>query len=317
MNVESGKLQPGQARCPAESTQDIIARDKVKAPGWVTSESYAYLGSEDIDKTRYISADFQEEEFKRVWTRTWQWACREEQIPEVGDYMVYEIGTYSFIITRVTPTEVRAYYNACLHRGTKLRASSSEGTASEFKCTFHGWSWNIDGSNKTILCPWDFPHADPKEFSLPEARVELLAGFVWINMDPDAPTLEEYIGPAAMAHIREWRLEDRYVVCHVGKRIPSNWKLNVEAFMEAYHVPDTHPQVSPTNADVNSQYDTYGEHVNRFISTLGVVSPTKTGQYTEQDVLDQCVVGDSSIVTEKPTVPEGGSARLSVAAPLL
>jgi len=313
MNVETGKLQPGQARCPAESTQDIIARDRNKAPGWVASESYTYMGSEDIDTTRYTSAEYQNEEFKRMWTRTWQWACREEQIPEVGDYMVYEIGPYSFIITRVTPTEVRAYYNACLHRGTKLRASSSEGSASEFKCSFHGWSWNIDGSCKTILCPWDFPHADPEEFALPEARVELLAGFVWINMDPAAPTLAEYLGPQMMAHIKEWKLEDRYVVLHVGKRIPANWKLNAEAFMEAYHVPDTHPQVSPTNADVNSQYDTYGEHVNRFISSLGVVSPTKEGQYTQQDVLDQCVVGDSSIVSEKPMVPEGGSARQMMA----
>ena len=101
MNVESGKLSPGQARHPAQSTQDIIARDKVAAPGWVTEESYAYMGSEDIDKGRYTSAEYQEEEFNRIWTRTWQWACREEQIPEVGDYMVYEIGSYSFIITRV------------------------------------------------------------------------------------------------------------------------------------------------------------------------------------------------------------------------
>ena len=309
MNVESGKLSPGQARCPAESTQDIIARDKVAAPGWVRSESYTYLGSEDIDTTRYKSADYQEEEFKRLWTRTWQWACREEHIPEVGDYYVYEVGPYSFIITRVAENEVRAYYNACLHRGTKLRASSSEGNASEFKCSFHGWSWNIDGTNKSMTCPWDFPHAEPSEFSLPEARVELLAGFVWINMDPDAPSLEDYIGPAAMAHIREWKLEDRYVACHVGKRIPANWKLNAEAFMEAYHVPDTHPQVSPTNADVNSQYDTYGEHVNRFISSLGVVSPTKAGQFSEQDVLDRFTVGDSSIVTAKPVVPEGATAR--------
>ena len=66
MNVETGKLQPGQARCPAESTQAIIARDKVPAPGWVRSESYTYLGSEDIDTTRYKSAEYQEEEFKRL-----------------------------------------------------------------------------------------------------------------------------------------------------------------------------------------------------------------------------------------------------------
>ncbi|MCJ2179513.1 aromatic ring-hydroxylating oxygenase subunit alpha [Novosphingobium album (ex Hu et al. 2023)] len=313
MNVQTGKMQPGEARHPDVSTQDIIARDQHKAPEWVASESYEYLGSEDIDTKRYTSAEYMQEEFKRLWTRTWQFACREEHIPEVGDYYVYDIGPYSFIVTRVTPTEIRAYFNACLHRGTKLRASNTEGAASEFKCSFHGWSWNIDGSNKSMLCPWDFPHADPKEYSLPEARVQTLGGFVWINMDPDAPSLEDYLGPKALEHIKAWKLEDRYITCHVTKPIPSNWKLNIEAFMEAYHVPDTHPQVSPTNADVNSQYDTYGEHVNRFISTLGVVSPEHTGKYTEQDVLDMFTVGDSSIVKEKPQVPDGATARQMMA----
>src|SRR3546814_9948101 len=112
-----------------------------------------------------------------------------------------------------------------------------------------------------------------------------------------------------MAHINALKLEDRDSTCHVTNPIPSNLKLNIEAFMEAYHVPDTHPQVSPTNADVNSQYDTYGEHVNRFISTLGVVSPEHAGKYTEQNVLDMFTVGDSSIVKDKPQVPEGATAR--------
>jgi hypothetical protein len=76
-----------------------------------------------------------------------------------------------------------------------------------------------------------------------------------------------------MAHINEWGLENRYIYCHVVKKIPANWKLNMEAFMEAYHVIHTHPQVAVTNADANSQYDVYGEHVNRFISSLGVLSP--------------------------------------------
>jgi phenylpropionate dioxygenase-like ring-hydroxylating dioxygenase large terminal subunit len=309
MNVESGKIKPGDARYPDVSTQEIIARDKVKAPGWVASESYEYMGSEDIDTARYLSAEYQQEEFKRLWTRTWQFACREEHIPNVGDYYVYDIGLYSFIVTRVGENEIRAYFNACLHRGTKLRASGTEGTASEFKCSFHGWSWNIDGTNRTQVCPWDFPHADPADYTLPEARVETLGGFVWINMDAEAPTLREYLGPEALAHIEAWKLEDRHIVCHVSKPIPANWKLNMEAFMEAYHVPQTHPQVSPTNADVNSQYDTYGEHVDRFISSLGVVSPVHSGKYSEQDVLDMFTVGDASIVTEKPSVPEGATAR--------
>ena len=71
MNVESGKLKPGEARCPAETTQEIIALDKVKAPVWAASESYEYLGSDDISKDRYISADFARAEMERMWTRTW------------------------------------------------------------------------------------------------------------------------------------------------------------------------------------------------------------------------------------------------------
>ena len=64
-------------------------------------------------------------------------------------------------------------------------------------------------------CPWDFPHVDREKFNLPEARVELLGGFVWINMDPDAPTLADYLGEEALAHIKAWKLEDRYVYLHV------------------------------------------------------------------------------------------------------
>ena len=71
----------------------------------------------------------------------------------------------------------------------------------------------------------------------------------------------EYLGPAAKAHIDAWKLEDRYIYLHVAKRLPCNLKLAIEAFLEAYHVIETHPQVAVSNGDANSQYDIYGEHV--------------------------------------------------------
>jgi nitrite reductase/ring-hydroxylating ferredoxin subunit len=241
-------------------------------------------------------------------------ACREEHIPEVGDYHVYDLGHFSFIITRTAPKEIKAYYNACLHRGTKLRASGTEGNAREFKCSFHGWSWNIDGTNKQVVCPWDFPHVDRSKLNLPEARVETLGGFVFINMDKGAPSLADYLGPEALAHIKAWKLEDRYITCHVVKRFGCNWKLNIEAFLEAYHVIETHPQVAPSNADANSQYDIYGEHVNRFISCLGVVSPHLEGKYSEQDVLNQFTLGDSSSLGSSDRgLKEGETARAAMA----
>lgn len=305
------RLAQGEARCPgAPSTQEIISDDKVSAPSWVRSESYEFLGNEDIPTDRYIDPKYARDELDRLWTRTWQFACREENIPQVGDYHVYDIGPYSFIVTRVAKDEIRAYYNACLHRGTKLRASGTEGCASEFKCSFHGWSWNIDGTNKEVVCPWDFPHVDRTKLALPQARVELLGGFVFINLDPEAPSLAEYLGPEAKAHIDAWKLEDRYVHVHVSKRLPCNWKLAIEAFLEAYHVIQTHPQVAVSNGDANSQYDVYGEHVNRFISPLGVLSPHLSGKYTEQDILSQFTLGDSGVLGDtKPVLGEGGKAR--------
>src|SRR5580658_7522763 len=86
--------------------------------------------------------------------------------------------------------------------------------------------------------------------------------------------------------------------------------MTIEAFMEAYHVPNTHPQVCPANGDLNAQYDVYGPHVDRFIAPQGVPSPFHEGRYSEQDVLDRITVGDASVLDgSKPQVPEGGTAR--------
>lgn len=310
MNVETGMLKPGEARHPAESTQEIIALDNVKAPSWAASESYEYLGSEDVTKDRYIDPEFAKDEFAKMWTRTWQMACRENHIPESGDYYVYDIGPYSFIITRDDEGEIHAHFNACLHRGTKIKPSATEGYAMSLKCPFHGWTWNLDGTLKDIPERWDFAHLEGRKMCLPAARVELLGGFVWVNMDPDAPSLAEYLGPQAMSHLKAWKLEDRYIYLHVQKSYPANWKLTMEAFMEAYHVGDTHPQVAPANGDTNSQYDVYGEHVNRFISTLGVVSPKLRDKYSEADIIENFTLGDSSsLAGSKPELQEGQRAR--------
>ena len=310
MNVETGTLKPGDARCPAESTQDIIALDNVTAPGWAASESYRYLGSEDISKDRYISADFARDEFERMWTRTWQMACREEHIPESGDYYVYDIGPFSFIVTRCEDGSIKAHFNACLHRGTKLKPSHTSGFANDLRCPFHGWSWNLDGSLKEVPERWDFPHVSGKAMCLPEARVAVRGGFVFINMDAEAPSLEDYFGEAALTHFDAWNLDNRYIYLHVQKAYPANWKLTVEAFHEAYHVGDTHPQVAPANGDVNSQYDVYGDHVNRFISTLGVVSPKLRDKYSEADIIENFTLGDSSAMGgTKPELREGQRAR--------
>ena len=92
---------------------------------------------------RYTTQAFHDLEMRKLWPKVWQMACREEEIPEVGDYVVYDIGSYSIIVVR-TQQGISAHHNVCRHRGRRL-CDSETGHAASFICPFHGFSWNLDG----------------------------------------------------------------------------------------------------------------------------------------------------------------------------
>ena len=77
----------------------------------------------------YISPDYAREEKERLWLKVWQVACREEEIPKVGDYYTYEILDQSVIVTRTAEDEFTAYHNACRHRGRRLTKGCGHTTA--------------------------------------------------------------------------------------------------------------------------------------------------------------------------------------------
>ena len=183
-------------------------------------------------------------------------ACHEDDIPDVGDYLVYELAHLSYLVVRVAEDEFKAYHNACLHRGRLLRQEDGK-KARDLRCAFHGWTWNLDGSLKEIPCQWDFPYVNPDEQSLPEVKAARWGGFVFINPDPDAEPFEEFVGDLE-SHFTLLPYEKRYKEAHVAKVLRCNWKVAQEAFMEAYHVVATHPQILAGICDANSKYDVFG-----------------------------------------------------------
>ena len=290
MNIETPKsLKPGEARTPGQSTKEVILRDPNPAPWPLVAEQYEFIGDADIPFDRYTSREFHDLEMKKLWPKVWQWVCREEHIPEAGDHMVYEIGDYSFIITRTDSGEVKAFYNSCLHRGTQLRPGRDEEgyplSGNDFRCPFHAWIWNMDGTLKDLPCDWDFPHMDKAKMNLPEAKVGLWGGFVFINMDPDATPLEQHLEvlPEHFKHL--FPLDRRYIEVHLRRTQPCNWKAGMEAFLEAYHSRETHlGGTTIGNACTNAQYDIFGDNVNRFIHTIGYPTPTWPEPETEEDI---------------------------------
>jgi len=301
-------LEPGQARFPGRTCQDIIGGDARTAPAVLTTESPQFLGDEDIDFSRYTSQEFFALEMKTVWGKVWQWACREEHIPMGGDYYVYEIGQSSVIVMR-TEDGIKAFHNSCLHRGTKLRAEPGMGSSPNLRCPFHGWTWDIEGKLKAVPAAWDFPHVKPEEFSLPEVRVDTWGGFVFINLDPNAPDLETYL-EVLPEHFKNWDMKGRHIELHLSKELHCNWKAAQEAFMESYHVMETHPQLLPGTGDLNVQYDIYSDHVRKFHVPLGVDSPYLGQKHTEQELAHLVLAADRSLLSDDDLmVKEGETAR--------
>lgn len=263
-------------RCPGPTVQDILAGDGNAPPAVLREVAPPHgLGSADLSVQRYLSREWHDREVERVWKRVWQMACRIEDIPHVGDHVVYDIADDSLIVTRTgpAPTDVRAYINSCLHRGTLLRDEG--GHVERFRCPFHGFTWGLDGALRAVPAEWDFGHIRPDEWCLPEAQVGHWGGFVFVNLDPDARPLAEYL-EYLPAHFEAFALEDRWKAAHVVKVMPCNWKLALEAFIESFHIPVAHPQTAPYVGDLNTQYDIFpgADHVNRMITCEGVPSPT-------------------------------------------
>jgi phenylpropionate dioxygenase-like ring-hydroxylating dioxygenase large terminal subunit len=262
-------------RCPGMSYTEMLEGDTRTPPDYLFEESNIDMGNDPIDIEPYVSEEFAQAEREKLWPNVWLFAAREDELPDTGDTVVFEINEKSFLITRQADGSVRAFYNVCLHRGRKLRTEN--GNTTQFRCPFHGFTWKTDGGLKEIPCDWDFKHLEDKDLSLPEARVELWQGFVMITENPDLPDFKTWLGPAA-AHYDRYNMEDRYTGMWVAKRIPANWKATAEAFMEAWHSITTHPQLLPFLGDANSQYDLIGDHFNRAITPSGVLSPHLVGK---------------------------------------
>lgn len=293
---------PGDARCPGPSYQDILDGDGDAVPAAMRAQHYAFLGDTDIGFDRYISADVAKAEIDHMWNRVWQWACREEHVPEPGDRYVYDVGPYSILIVRGTDRIVRAFVNSCPHRGMQFASEGSIGVRrATIRCPFHGMSFNLDGSLSDIPCRWDFPHLNEDNFRLTEIKCDIWGGFIFINMDEDAAPLQDYL-EIIPDHFALWPMHDRYVALHTEKILPANWKMAMEAFLEAFHVLETHSQAVMTAADANAQYDIFGPNVSRFMHAIGKPSPHLKTPVSEQQIL-------AKLGRDPANLPEGMTAR--------
>jgi len=196
----------------------------------------------------HISAEYARAEGERLWSKVWQHAGRVEEIPEVGDYLTYDVGADSILIVRSAPHTIKAFHNVCSHRGRQLvsakpGAHCAHGRKNGFVCGFHGWRYDLNGTCTFKLdeSDWKGKLSDERT-RLSEVKVDTWGGWIFINMDPQCGSLREYLEPAASIldpfELQKMRYKWRQWVI-----FDCNWKTAIEAFMEPYHVAGTHTQM--------------------------------------------------------------------------
>jgi nitrite reductase/ring-hydroxylating ferredoxin subunit len=254
------------------TVSEIYRSDAIAADA-VCLESTEYtLGTAPLDTRRYYSQEFFDLENKKLWPRVWQYACWAYDISKPGDIAVYRNAGRSVLIVRQRDGSIKAFANSCLHRGRELCSKGFQ-HQEELRCPFHGFTWSLEGSLKWHPCKWDFPQVKPETHRLPEIRCEEWNGFVFINFDKDAPSLNSYLGKMVeqWASTPGWNFHNRFKAVNVVKHMANNWKVAQEAFIESFHAFFSHPGTEKSGDSVSSQYDIWPDepHFSRMIAPMG------------------------------------------------
>jgi phenylpropionate dioxygenase-like ring-hydroxylating dioxygenase large terminal subunit len=247
----------------------VRVKESVQTP--VERSPDVEMGEELIPHERYVSPAFMQQEWDTMWSKAWLVGCREQEIPEAGDYVVTEIGEESLLIVRGENGVAKTMYNICNHRGNKVKFDQS-GNAKSLVCAYHLWAYDLDGTLSHVPDEKDFRQGCSKEqLSLKPIQTETWGGFVWFNLDPNCEPLSEFLGMVP-EHLDAYRFQDMGMVMNLTAEWDCNWKASVDAFNEVYHVQGIHPELAFSIDDVDVQIDLYERH-NRYLVPFQTYSP--------------------------------------------
>ena len=191
-----------------------------------------------IDPYFYRSHVTYQSELENIVFKSWLYAGHISQIPNKGDYFLFDIGEDSLIICRDKKGEVQTMHNICRHRGARL-CEEAKGNSRAFICPYHGWGYGLDGKLKAARDMHDVDGFDVENFSLIKVRMEIFQGMIFVNCDPDAPDFSIPLSNISR-QLGAYDLENAKVAEAKTYRIDANWKLCLENYLECYHCASSH-----------------------------------------------------------------------------
>ncbi len=209
-------------------------------------------GARTLAAAWYTSPEIFARERERLIARGWTYVGRAEQVADPGDYIVVNVAGESLIVIRDTQHRLRAFFNVCRHRGTRMCESDGHARGA-IVCPYHAWTYGLDGTLQAARNMQEVPDFDRADYPLLAARVASFGGFIFVSLSADAVAFETTYA-ALDGRFAPWGFADLRIAGSVEYDLACNWKLVFQNYSECYHCPLVHPQLdrlSPSDSGRN------------------------------------------------------------------
>ena len=203
-----------------------------------------YQGSQSLPRQFYTSETVYKMDIQHYWNHSWIWVGHINQIPNVGDFFLFDYGYESVIIARDKNDSVNAFLNVCRHRGSRVCIEKS-GNTRVFVCPYHAWTYELNGSLRAAREMED--NFNTAEYSLKKVNLRIFHGLIFICVADNPPNIDE--GLLQLEPLVEpFEFENLKIVHSANYPVAANWKLALENYMECYHCAPAHLEYSRSHS---------------------------------------------------------------------
>jgi len=241
----------------------------------------------------YLRSDLLELERERIFAKAWLCPGFAADVPNPGDYLTFTINDQPVFVVRGDDGQLRSFSNVCLHR--MMRLVEMRGNRRTINCPYHGWCYDLHGRLLGAPGMKRTPSFHPASLRLPAIRTEIWEGWIYVTLDPDAPSIVEELAPLREV-VGRYDMPSYVPIATQDLVWRTNWKLLTENFMEGYHFPVAHRKTLGNSMPLDSTvfplqtYDTftYQTYIKNDSAGYGQAHPANTrleGQWRFTGVL--------------------------------
>ena len=193
----------------------------------------------EIPGKRYTDQNLFDLEMEKIFLKSWLMVFREDEIPNTGDYKIWDKLGRDILVVRQKDNSIKAFYNTCMHRGAPV-VRDKKGSTKLLRCQYHSWAYDLSGNLIKVPDMRDFKDFDISCKGLKKVYCDTWDGWVYISLSKTDPgSLIDFLNPVAQ-ELECFNSSELITVYKKTVTVKANWKTCLDAFMEVYHAPTIH-----------------------------------------------------------------------------